>query len=751
MDSGRQNGPQDSNSSLLLNKSRYKSSVSVEKTTCQDFRKTINYQVPVLPHPDPLKPALLDADQESHMRSLINCLPRRNKQNSCQLVRVSFDGSANNSKMKLKASLDTEAHSQSLSRVKYPQTDSQANPIISMGSSKRSIQGSLSRIRSICGSSKFVMAEDASFVAPSRDPDTSYRQIADESVVGKKSLKWEQDPIRFDTEAAEQKLNKASKSSDRTTMHKLEPITRYRATQNIFLRQALSPQKQQAIVTSLIKGEHEAPPETSHKSKETKVNHRPLISKATSPKVSQRQISHRPHPDQTTFPTQHSDIPPIQPTTLSTQGLSAYPYPKYALKLPRRLKISQRDYSDFYVDGSMHTVRILRGVVWAVRAVGRLRILVRGRVEEKEMELERERVRVRREREDRERRRVEEVMERERLEALAFKNGKGMNSEHGSGDLEHRTREEADLARKIEEEQRKIEKLKKIEEFNRKKMQQLGGINGYDKRLQEMSTNKTIKDIKNARKNYFSNLKDSAHMNRNINLKIQDPDRAELTEDFDQSALLLRSNATPTKNDENPSKTVNFASSWAFLKRKYDLKAIGFENRIAEAKETTMTEQPYSSIWMTMIKDLLFTHHLDTISSPGYYSFFGLDYLDDLDRCDNDHLEEPLKTYFRNFWQMYPKVVQDIAVDELLLGDIHQHESVCESLSKYTFDYIHRNAYQHAADLESERYFVDEVPDTEYLKKVYAHHFEQERKDKERAKAQAQKKLKLASESERNV
>ena len=164
-----------------------------------------------------------------------------------------------------------------------------------------------------------------------------------------------------------------------------------------------------------------------------------------------------------------------------------------------------------------------------------------------------------------------------------------------------------------------------------------------------------------------------------------------------------------------------------------------------------MTEQPYSSIWMTMIKDLLFTQHLDTISSPGYYSFFGLDYLDDLDRCDNDHLEEPLKTYFRNFWQMYPKVVQDIAVDELLLGDIHQHDCVCEGLSKYTFDCIHRNAYQHAADLESERYFVDEVPDTEYLKKVYAHHFEQERKDKERAKAQAQKKLKLASESERNV
>ena len=103
------------------------------------------------------------------------------------------------------------------------------------------------------------------------------------------------------------------------------------------------------------------------------------------------------------------------------EGRFVYPFPKYSLKLPKRLRIQNSEYNDFYYHRGLDPRKYLKSIFFAVKSLCRLFIMVRIRRErleneriEREAKEERLREEAERNRQEMERRKREEEEEYER-------------------------------------------------------------------------------------------------------------------------------------------------------------------------------------------------------------------------------------------------------------------------------------------------------------------------------------------------
>ena len=148
--------------------------------------------------------------------------------------------------------------------------------------------------------------------------------------------------------------------------------------------------------------------------------------------------------------------------------------------------------------------------------------------------------------------------------------------------------------------------------------------------------------------------------------------------------------------------------------REWDLAEVGHEARISRARDTTLADERYISPWMDIVEDLLDANSLTTVYEVGYYSFLGIDDLQDLPQIAYDGEDESERSAVRAFWRFYAKVTLDCDLDEHILDNLH----------------FISEEYEHNFAFHSHAYYTPQDLNKKFFIKLYAPHFEIERKQK---------------------
>ncbi len=427
-------------------------------------------------------------------------------------------------------------------------------------------------------------------------------------------------------------------------------------------------------------------------------------------------------------------LPKYVSKDIKYDGRFVYPFPPYSLKLPKRLRIKQENYNDFYCRKGLDTKKYLKSIFFAVKSLCRLFIVVKLRrerlLEEERQRLEeeeRKRLEAERLRLEEERRKREEEEEYERWlkankktrkyvkksqdangiqvvtegsantetdnasEAVReLLNGGGnisdglydasylikdsVQQQDEHGDEEGNAQEEASHRSSNESDQslREPDANPGTKAYYQQPVRESRRllIKLKDEKSNQPRSSKKSKNDKSQGSDSSSSAKKKQKLNPNQYYDNVEQDFIENSIKEKQLQELIQDQYLPFLHSK---KTDQFelAGNFAFERKLVDLDA-----RMNEAIQSATSTAPYSSRWMKIIDSQ--SELPDSMKSQepiGYYSFLGVQPAEDLTQAPLQNFPEHEEAFeaAADFFQLFFKLSQDIRLDELAIPNLHSY------------------------------------------------------------------------------
>lgn len=159
------------------------------------------------------------------------------------------------------------------------------------------------------------------------------------------------------------------------------------------------------------------------------------------------------------------------------------------------------------------------------------------------------------------------------------------------------------------------------------------------------------------------------------------------------------------------------------LRREYKLEEVNLEARFASAKVSENSDVPYTSRWMEIIRDLSMEPTLKDVDDVGYYSFLGLKELGEIRVDSEEHLDLQKIKSRRAFITFYSKVILDLDLDIQVIPGCHDNE-------------FHEHSVSWPDEEDAPYYVQPDDFNKRFFKNLYAPHYKAEKIARESRRTQ---------------